>query len=358
MPGYQVDRLTKTYRGPGGARRAALDGVSFDLAPGELLVVLGPAGAGKSTLLRVLAGLERPEAGRILEHGGGSGGPVDLADRPPHRRDVAMVFQDFSLYPRMRVGENLAFPLRAKALALPETEITARVREAAAMLGLSDKLDRWPTELSGGEMQRVALGRALVRRPRLFLLDEPLANLDAKLRERMVVEIRRIQRARKAAMIYVTHDHAEAMSLADRILVLHGGKALQTGSPDEIYRHPADSRVARLLGRSAINLFAHAEAARLGLVDPTAPAGTPGGLPANAADRGIVGVRPEAWRVIPDGAGPAIIKGVELVGPRLAVFLDVGGVPLRALAPASQRFQPGDRVRLGVDPADIHHFQR
>jgi ABC-type sugar transport system ATPase subunit len=351
MPGYQVEGLAKTFRGPGGARRAALDGISFDIAPGELLVVLGPTGAGKSTLLRVMAGLERPDSGRIIEHGGRAGGPVDLADLPPHGRDVAMVFQDFSLYPRMRVGENLAFPLRAKALALPETEIAARVREAAALLGLSDKLDRWPTELSGGEMQRVALGRALVRRPRLFLLDEPLANLDAKLRERMVVEIRRLQRACKAAMIYVTHDHAEAMSLADRIMVLHGGKALQAGSPDEIYRHPADSRVARLLGRPAINLFAHAEAARLGLIDPAA-------VPAEASAGALVGVRPEAWRVIPDAAGPAVIKGVELMGPRLAVSLDVGGVLLRAVAPASQRFRSGDRVRLGIDPADIHQFQR
>lgn len=349
MPAYVVDGLSVDFRGPGGAPVPALDQVSFRMAPGELLVVLGPTGAGKTTLLRTLAGLERPRSGRILEEGGGPHGPggrdgsVDITGLPPHRRDTAMVFQNFSLYPRLKVGENLAFPLRSRALALTPGEIEARVREAAAFLGLADKLDRRPHQLSGGELQRVALGRALVRRPRLFLLDEPLANLDAKLRERMVVEIRRLQRGLKAAMIYVTHDHAEAMSLADRILVLHRGRVLQAGLPEEIYRHPADSIVARMLGRPSINLYSAEEAARLGLPD----------------SRGkLTGVRPESWRITPDPAGPAIVRGVEHLGPRMILALDVQGILLRASGAPALRLKAGDRVRLGVDPSEIIFLDR
>src|SRR5207302_1592690 len=183
----------------------------------------------------------------------GPQGRRDISMLPPHRRDMAMVFQNFSLYPRMNVRENLAFPLRPESLGLKPAEIESRVAQAAATLGLGDKLDRLPHQLSGGELQRVAIGRALVRKPKLFLMDEPLASLDAKLRERMVVEIRRLQRSLGCGMIYVTHDHAEAMGLADRILVLDQGRVLQSGSPEEIYTHPADSRVARMLGRPAIN---------------------------------------------------------------------------------------------------------
>lgn len=332
MPAYTIEGLSLGFPGLRGVRVQALDSVGFQLAPGELLVVLGPTGAGKTTLLRALAGLERPHAGRILEDG------KDISALPPHLRDAAMVFQNFSLYPRLRVGENLAFPLRSKALALSAAEIEARVREAAAFLGLSDKLDRLPQELSGGELQRVALGRALVRRPKLFLLDEPLANLDAKLRERMVVEIRRLQRGLKVAMIYVTHDHAEAMSLADRILVLDQGRLLQAGLPEEIYNHPADSRVARMLGRPSINILAAEAASRLGLPE----------------SRGkLVGVRPESWRVTPDPTGPAVVKVIEHLGPRMALVLDVQGILLRASVAPGLRIKPGDRARLGVDPAEI-----
>lgn len=355
MPAYAIEDLSVSFPGPrGGPRVPALDKVGFQVARGELMVVLGPTGAGKTTLLRALAGLEKAESGRILEDGGGrdgrggpeaegaGGGGIDISALPPHRRDVAMVFQNFSLYPRLTVGENLAFPLRSRALALSAQEIESRVREAAVLLGIDDKLERRPEELSGGELQRVALGRALVRRPKLFLLDEPLANLDAKLRERMVVEIRRLQRRLQAAMIYVTHDHAEAMSLADRILVLDRGRLLQAGSPEEIYRHPADSRVARMLGRPAINLFAAEAASRLGLMEAgKAAAGT------------MAGVRPECWRVTPDPAGPALVKGTEHLGPRLALALDLQGILLRATVAPTLRLKAGDRVRLSVDPAEI-----
>ncbi|MDB5102974.1 MAG: Spermidine/putrescine import ATP-binding protein potA [Fibrobacteres bacterium] len=341
MPAYEIAGLTVAF-GNAGAR-PALDGVSFKVGAGELLVVLGRTGSGKTTLLRSISGLQKPAAGRILEDGGGPQGPVDISSLPPHGRDMAMVFQNFSLYPRMSVKENLAFPLRAKALGLSAGEIEARVSQAAETLGLSDKLCRSPTELSGGEMQRVAIGRALVRRPRLFLMDEPLASLDAKLRERMVLEIRGLQRSLGCGMIYVTHDHVEAMSLADRILVLDRGKVLQAGPPEEIYRHPCDSRVARMLGRPGINLLTSEEGGRMGLP---------------LSEKRLLGVRPESWRVTADPAGPAVASVVEHLGPQMALVLDVQGIVLRVTAPPSLRVKAGDRFRLGVDPADILYLDR
>lgn len=336
MPAYAVEGLTVAGRTPEGVPRLVLDRAGFRAEPGELLVVLGGAGAGKTALLRAMAGLETPSAGRVLEDG------KDITAIPPHLRGVAMVFRDFSLYPHLTVGENLAFPLRSKALALPGAEIDARVREAAGFLGLSDKLGRRPEELSGGEKRRAALGRALVRRPRLLLLDEPLAGLEAKLRERMAAEIRRLQRASRTVFVYATRDASEAMALADRILALDGGRVLQAGTPEELYRHPADSRVARMLGRPAINLFDPPTAARLGLAES-------GGA--------LVAVRPEAWRLTADPAGPAFVKSIEHRGPALVLHIDAQGIGLRAAAHPTARFKAGDRVRLGVDPGDIHYFQ-
>ncbi|MDQ3002570.1 MAG: ABC transporter ATP-binding protein [Fibrobacterota bacterium] len=347
MPAYAIEGLTVAFGGED-TGRPALSGVGFQVAAGELLVVLGRTGSGKTTLLRTMAGLQRPGEGRIFEEGPAENGSaenarIDISGLPPHKRDMAMVFQNFSLYPRMSVRENLSFPLRARALGLPTSEIGSRVAEAAAALGLTDKLDRRPHELSGGEMQRVAIGRALVRRPKLFLMDEPLASLDAKLRERMVVEIRRLQRSLGCAMIYVTHDHVEAMSLADRILVLDRGKVLQTGPPEDIYRQPIDSRVARMLGRPAINLLTCDQAGRLGLP---------------LSGKRMVGIRPESWRVTADPAGPAFAAVVEHLGPQVALVLDVQGTVLRVTAAPGLRAKVGDRFRLGVDPAGIIYIER
>lgn len=336
MPAFGLDGISVSF--PAGRSRVeALRGVSMEVSPNEILVILGGTGAGKTTLLRVLAGLQKPDTGRVLED------RADISMLPPHRRDMAMVFQNFSLYPRMTVGENLAFPLKAKVLGLSEAEIGSRVGEAAAILGLADKFARRPHELSGGELQRVAIGRALVRRPKLFLMDEPLASLDAKLRERMVVEIRRLQRSLGCGMIYVTHDHVEAMSLADRILVLDRGRVLQTGTPEEIYRRPADSRVARMLGRPGINILTADEAGRLG-------------LPVNGNK--LVGIRPESWRVTADALGPAIASVVEHLGPHIALVLDVQGVTLRVTVSPGLRMRPGDRFRLGMDAADLIYMDR
>jgi multiple sugar transport system ATP-binding protein len=345
MPAYVIEGLNVAFGPKGG--HAALSGVGFRVEAGELVVVLGRTGSGKTTLLRFIAGLQKAAAGRILEEGtpgpGGTRGGGDISALPPHGRDMAMVFQNFSLYPNMNVRENLSFPLRAKALGLPVREIQARVAQAATTLGLSDKLDRAPHELSGGELQRVAIGRALVRRPKLFLMDEPLASLDAKLRERMVLEIRRLQRSLGCGMIYVTHDHVEAMSLADRILVLDKGRVLQVGPPEEIYRHPVDSRVARMLGRPGINLLSHEEAGRMGLP---------------LSGKRMAGIRPESWKVTADAKGPAVASVVEHLGPQLALVLDVQGIVLRVTAPTLLRAKAGDRFRLAVDPASIHYFDR
>lgn len=342
MPGYAVEGLTVAFGGEDSGR-PALSEVGFQVAAGELMVVLGRTGSGKTTLLRAIAGLQRPGQGRIFETGPSDTGRIDISGLPPHKRDMAMVFQNFSLYPRMSVRENLSFPLRAKSLGLSASEIGARVDEAAAALGLLDKLDRSPQDLSGGEMQRVAIGRALVRKPKLFLMDEPLASLDAKLRERMVLEIRRLQRSLGCAMIYVTHDHVEAMSLADRILVLDRGKVLQAGPPEEIYRQPCDSRVARMLGRPAINILTSDQAGRLGIP---------------LSGQRMVGIRPESWRVTPDPAGPAVAAVVEHLGPQMALILDVQGTVLRVTAPPAMRVKAGDRFRLGVDPTGIIYLDR
>ncbi len=314
------------------AHAEALQKISLHVESSERIVILGGTGAGKTTLLRVFAGLQQPTAGRVLENG------IDISAKPPHQRDMAMVFQNFSLYPRMTVGGNLAFPLKAKALGLSQTEITSRVHEAAGILGLADKLDRHMHELSGGELQRVALGRALVRRPKLFLMDEPLASLDAKLREHMVAEIRRLQRSLGCGMVYVTHDHEEAMSLADRILVLDKGSILQSGSPEEIYRHPINSRVARMLGQPGINILTAAEGGRLGLP----PLG-----------KSLIGVRPESWIVTSDPVGPAIVSMVEHLGSKIVLMLNVEGVMLRVAVSPGLRVRLGDRFRLGVDPGDL-----
>jgi multiple sugar transport system ATP-binding protein len=242
-----IRNLSKRF-GRGDAGVVALRDVSLHVGADELLVVLGDTGAGKTTLLRTIAGLEVPDSGTI--HIGGD----DATDWPPARRDVALVFQNFSIYPNKSVRENLSFPLRAPGRKLAEADIKSRIATAAEMLRIAELLDKPSHRLSGGQMQRVAIGRAIVRQPRLFLMDEPLTNLDAKLRESLRVELVMLRRRLKTPMVFVTHDQAEAMSMGDRIAVLGGGWVLQIGTPAEVYRAPVSPGVARLLGRPRINL--------------------------------------------------------------------------------------------------------
>ena len=245
MPAVIVQQLVKTFgTGPGAA--PALKGVSLEVEAGELMVLLGPSGCGKSTVLRCIAGLERPTAGRILVGG------VDVTDTPPQARDVAMVFQNYALYPHMTVCENIGFPLRMRGL--PAAEVARRVDAVAVTLGLGALLGRRPAELSGGERQRVALGRAIVREPRVFLFDEPLSNLDARLRASMRAELLALHRSLGATMIFVTHDQVEAMTMGRRIAVLDRGEVQQVGTPREIYQRPGTVFVAQFVGSPGMNV--------------------------------------------------------------------------------------------------------
>ena len=231
MGGIEIRDLTKSYRD--GSR--ALDGVELDVAEGELLVLVGPSGSGKTTLLRLIAGLDQPTNGTIRLGG------TDLAGVPPHRRNVALVFQNLALYGHLSVADNLQFGLNRDT---GDQDKTKRVAEIAALLGITQLLDRWPAELSGGEQQRVALGRAIVKRPAALLLDEPLSSLDAPTRRGLRHELKRVQRQLGVPMVYVTHDQAEALLLGDRIAVIDQGRLQQVGSPDEIYHCPATAFVA------------------------------------------------------------------------------------------------------------------
>ncbi len=330
MPAYEVRDLTKRF-----GRITALDDVSFNAGEGEFIVVLGPTGAGKTTLLRVIAGLDRPDAGGVIEATNGS--TIDVTAHAPAERDMAMVFQNFSLYPRLSVYENLAFPLRPKWRRIAREEIDRRVKWAAELLGLTEKLNQMPAQLSGGQQQRVAIGRAIVREPRLFLFDEPLANLDAKLREHMTVEIHRLQRRLNVTMLYVTHDQTEAMSLADRVIVLDEGRILQSGAPDEIYRRPTSPRVARMFGSPPINLLDAEEARRIGI--------------ANASR--TIGIRPEHVRLKRIAAGAARASLIERLGPLTVVRLDAHGVSLRAVTDPSMPVKLGDAFDVSVEPEDV-----
>jgi multiple sugar transport system ATP-binding protein len=330
----RIEGLSKSF----GATRA-LEDVSFTLERGEILVVLGPTGAGKTTLLRTIAGLEAADSGQVLLDG------TDATRLPPAARDVALVFQNFSLYPRWTVRANLEFPLRAPGRNLSRAEIAERVAWAAGLLRIERLLERDARRLSGGEMQRVALGRALVRRPRLFLLDEPLSNLDAKLREALRVELVALVRRVETPMIYVTHDQGEALSMASRVAVLAAGRVLQVGTPDEVYARPTSPAVARQLGHPPINLLPARRADGMWLTRdgiPLAPAPREG--PAEA----LLGIRPEHVRAT-GGAHPARIEVVEDAGHAKIVVARLGSETVHALVPRSFTGVPGDTILPAFD---------
>jgi multiple sugar transport system ATP-binding protein len=326
---------------------AALTDVDLELGSNELLVVLGRTGAGKTTLLRTIAGLEEPSAGSIEMAG------QNALALSPAERDVALVFQNFSLYPDWSVRKNMEFPLRAPGRNLAESAIRERVEWAAALLKISHLLERRATRLSGGEMQRVAIGRAIVRRPKLFLMDEPLTNLDAKLREALRVELVSLRREIGVPMIYVTHDQAEALSMGDRIVVLSKGRVLQTGTPEAIYRVPSSPEVARLVGQPRINLLA--------LELRGGSWTTKGGLtilprnPAHPEANMILGVRPEHIQFEPSGETAAKVELVENTGPAQVAVFSWGGERLHALVAKGVPLHVGATVfpRLDLARASI-----
>jgi multiple sugar transport system ATP-binding protein len=329
MAEVRLEAVTKRF-----GAAVAVDGLSLAIADGEFVVLLGPTGAGKTTTLRLVAGLERPDAGRVMIGG------RDATRLAPAERDVCFVFQQYSLYPHYSVFDNLAFPLRAPGRRLPEAEVARRVREVAELLRIDSKLGNRATRLSGGEMQRVAIGRALVRAPAVFLMDEPLSSLDAKLREDLRVELKRIQRDLGATILYVTHDQLEAMTLADRIGVLVEGRLAQVAAPRVVYELPDDLHVARRLGSPPINLLTPAV-----LNDGAAPAGC-----------GTVGVRPEDLQLGVAGGAEATVLAVEWLGAETVVLLDVGGARAHALWDRRGAIAIGDAVRVGVRPGGAVFF--
>jgi ABC-type sugar transport system ATPase subunit len=323
-----------------GAQRILGD-VSLAVADGEFLVLVGPSGCGKSTLLRCIAGLEELTRGSIFMDG------ADISRAEPRDRDIAMVFQSYALYPHLSVRDNLAFGLRMRKT--PAAEIARRVDEAAAMLGLGPLLERRPAQLSGGQRQRVAMGRAVVRRPKVFLFDEPLSNLDAALRGQMRVELKRLHQKLGATMVYVTHDQVEAMTLADRIAVLHQGALMQVGPPAQLYGRPANRFVARFIGTPEMNLVEAGAAVAAGLCGSLPPAVT------------MVGVRAEDLAIRPGSAGAAggsaaRVEVVEALGPEALVHLDAGGLALVARVDGRAVPRPGDAVAIAVDGARLHGF--
>jgi multiple sugar transport system ATP-binding protein len=309
----------------------AVKDLSLSVADGEFLVILGPSGAGKTTLLRLVAGLERPDRGAISIAG------RDVTREPPAARDVAFVFQQYSLYPHMSVYDNLAFPLRSPARRVSEDDVARRVTVVAEKLRIGHKLQNRATQLSGGEMQRVAIGRALVREPQIYLMDEPLSSLDAKLRADLRVELKRIQMELGATLLYVTHDQIEAMTMATRIGVLNEGRLMQLGSPREVYEQPNSVYVAARLGMPPINLVPAS-------LVPDLP------MPRGAS---MVGVRTEHLEISASAEGglPAQVHRVEHLGDQTHVHLDFQGRSLVTLAHGDQSFGHGDEVGLRlIDP--------
>lgn len=321
MAEVEIRAVSKAFKGA-----PAISDLSLKVGDGEFVALLGPTGAGKTTTLRLVAGLEMPDSGSIRIDG------RDVTADAPADRDVAFVFQQYSLYPHLTVFENMAFALRAPIRRVAEAEIRAKVEEVARLLHIETKLQNKATQLSGGQMQRVAIGRALVRSPSIYLMDEPLSSLDAKLRGEMRLELKRIQTDLGATILYVTHDQTEAMTMASRIGVIEGGRLLQIGTPREIYENPVNAHVAARLGQPAINLL---------------PADIFAGAPSGAR---TVGARTEHL-TIAHGSGEvsATVTRIEHLGDQSHLHLDLGGQPVVTLSDPEAKLGAGDVVSLRLN---------
>jgi len=350
MARVRLEQVEKVY--PNG--HVAARGLDFEIADGEFMVLVGPSGCGKSTALRMIAGLETPTGGRVLI------GDRDVTALPPQERDIAMVFQSYALYPHMTVRDNLGFGLRMRGA--PPGEIAERIERAARALALDQVLDRRPSQLSGGQRQRVALGRAIVRDPQVFLFDEPLSNLDAKLRVETRAELARLHRRLAATIVYVTHDQEEALTLGNRIAVMHGGVVEQVAPPMEVYRRPATAFVAGFVGSPAMNLLA-------GEVRGDGRWHGPGGLtlasPRTAAGSGgpvTLGIRPHEVAIVAPGSGEtdARMDVVEPRGSEVLVYVRLGpgedAPEVRIVAPPETTLPADGTVGLRLDPGRLHWF--
>jgi multiple sugar transport system ATP-binding protein len=353
MAAVSFDEVTKQF----GSSTVAVDHLSLTVNEGEFLILVGPSGCGKTTALRMVAGLEQVTSGEIAIDG------RVVNDVVPTERDIAMVFQNYALYPHMSVSDNIAFPLRQQKV--KKAAIRERVAEAARLLNIEDLLDRKPRELSGGQRQRVAIGRALVRRPKAFLMDEPLSNLDAKLRVQMRAELLSLHQRIGITTIYVTHDQTEAMTLGDRVVVMRHGVVQQVDAPERLYRKPANMFVAGFIGSPAMN-FVEGTLSNGSVVlgEHTVPLPTPGGRSGPV----VVGIRPEDVVVGDAGPLPAQIEITEQLGPEMLVHIDVPGVMLAAgegeerrtrlvsRAPGTYKGTRGDRVHVTFNTDHLQLF--
>jgi multiple sugar transport system ATP-binding protein len=329
---------------------SVIHGVTITIDDGQFVVLVGPSGCGKSTLLRMIAGLENITAGEIKI------GERVVNNLPPKERDVAMVFQNYALYPHMTVAANMAFSMKLRGA--PKDEIEKRVKRTAEILGLLPLLERFPRQLSGGQRQRVAMGRAIVRDPQVFLFDEPLSNLDAKLRVQMRTEIKELHQRLETTTVYVTHDQIEAMTMADEIVVMHDGRVEQIGAPLDLYDRPKNLFVAGFIGSPAMNFLS-------GAIRTNGSMGFDGPgeslLPLAAAPPGsegrqaVYGIRPEHFSISDDGA-EVVIQVVEPTGSEIQIVAKLGDAEIVAAFRERHPFKPGDKIRLKPDPRLVHLF--
>ncbi len=320
MSAIQLDHVVKNW----GAARA-VDGVSLTAEEGSLLVLLGPSGCGKSTTLRLIAGLEQPDSGKVIIGGN------DVTHLTPAQRKIAMVFQSYALFPHLSVAENIVFGLRVRRISRAERD--ARLKRVADIVGLGQLLDRKPSQLSGGQRQRVALGRAIIAEARVCLMDEPLSNLDAKLRQEMRTEIRALQQRLGMTMVYVTHDQTEAMTMADRVVLMRDGHVEQNGPPEELYSRPATAFTARFIGTPPMNLI-------------------------TSDDDRTMGIRPEHIRVVSQDGRPARVKSVEHLGADSVILCEFEGQAISVRQDGFSKAAPGDDIRLAWAPTDEHQFNK
>ena len=342
MASVEIRDVRKAY-----GATPVIHGVNIDIEDGEFVILVGPSGCGKSTLLRMIAGLENITAGQILI------GDRVVNDMPPKERDIAMVFQNYALYPHMTVADNMSFSLKLRKA--PQSEIDSRVKKAAGILGLEKLLDRYPRQLSGGQRQRVAMGRAIVRDPQVFLFDEPLSNLDAKLRVQMRTEIKELHQRLKTTTVYVTHDQIEAMTMADKIVVMHDGIVEQMGAPLDLYDRPNNLFVAGFIGSPAMNFIKGTIAGNgvktdSGLILPlaSAPAGSEG-------RRVVYGMRPEHIHLSNDSLKAEVVV-VEPTGSETQVVVKVGGQELVCVFRERITAKPGEMIGIAPDLGLIHLF--
>jgi len=358
MGELNIETLRKEFGEEGGEHVVAVDDLDIDIEDGEFLILVGPSGCGKSTTLRCVAGLEQPTSGEIVLDG------ETVTQRKPKDRNMAMVFQNYALYPHMTARENMAFGLRMTTEMSPD-EIDGRVVDAAELMGIEDLLEKKPGELSGGQQQRVALGRAIVRDPEVFLMDEPLSNLDAKLRTQMRTELQDLQQDLDVTTMYVTHDQTEAMTMGDRIAILNHGELQQIGTPEECYSEPNNQFVAGFIGSPSMNFF-DVELVDGALVSEdfrvTVPDSISGEL-AGAGSRFVMGIRPEEILSKTDAASHQDAFGIEVnvvepLGDVTYLYTEIGGSEATISVDRNTDIEPGDRVQVAFPQSEIHVFDQ